>query len=163
MALITCPECRKSVSDKAISCPGCGFPLKESELPQKYTGYVSYEYKSSRTIFGMPLIHIVYGPVWGGMLKPAKGFIAIGNISIGVIAMGGFSLGIISFSGIGLGLICIAGMAFGILGGVGGIAVGYIAIGGMAVGVYAVGGLALGPHTIYNDPRLIEFIRSLLR
>ncbi len=27
MALITCPECGKSVSDKATACPGCGFPL----------------------------------------------------------------------------------------------------------------------------------------
>lgn len=27
MALITCPECSKSVSDQAKSCPGCGFPI----------------------------------------------------------------------------------------------------------------------------------------
>ena len=27
MALITCPECGKSVSDKAAACPGCGYPL----------------------------------------------------------------------------------------------------------------------------------------
>lgn len=26
--LITCPECAQSVSDKAISCPHCGYPLK---------------------------------------------------------------------------------------------------------------------------------------
>ena len=29
MALITCPECGKSVSDQAQSCPHCGFPLKK--------------------------------------------------------------------------------------------------------------------------------------
>lgn len=29
MALITCPECGKQVSDKAPACIGCGFPLTE--------------------------------------------------------------------------------------------------------------------------------------
>ncbi len=27
MALIECTECKKEVSDKATSCPGCGHPL----------------------------------------------------------------------------------------------------------------------------------------
>lgn len=27
MALINCPECHKSISDKANSCPNCGYPL----------------------------------------------------------------------------------------------------------------------------------------
>ncbi len=30
MALIKCPECELQVSDKALSCPHCGYPLKES-------------------------------------------------------------------------------------------------------------------------------------
>lgn len=29
MALINCPECNKQVSDKAKSCPNCGFPISE--------------------------------------------------------------------------------------------------------------------------------------
>jgi len=28
MALITCPECKKSVSSLAASCPNCGCPIK---------------------------------------------------------------------------------------------------------------------------------------
>ena len=28
--LISCPECNKQISDKAISCPNCGYPLKEN-------------------------------------------------------------------------------------------------------------------------------------
>ena len=31
MALINCPECKKEVSDSALSCPHCGFQLKEKE------------------------------------------------------------------------------------------------------------------------------------
>lgn len=30
MALIKCPECNKQVSDKAVACPNCGFPIKDS-------------------------------------------------------------------------------------------------------------------------------------
>lgn len=30
MALIKCPECGKEISDKAVSCPNCGCPLKET-------------------------------------------------------------------------------------------------------------------------------------
>lgn len=29
MALFKCPECEKEISDKATTCPHCGFPLKE--------------------------------------------------------------------------------------------------------------------------------------
>lgn len=29
MALISCPECSREISDRAISCPHCGFPLAE--------------------------------------------------------------------------------------------------------------------------------------
>ncbi len=27
MALIDCPECKKQISDKAITCPNCGYPI----------------------------------------------------------------------------------------------------------------------------------------
>ena len=29
MALISCPECKKDVSDKASACPNCGCPLSD--------------------------------------------------------------------------------------------------------------------------------------
>nr|DAP78965.1 MAG TPA: hydrogenase/urease nickel incorporation protein [Bacteriophage sp.] len=29
MALINCPECGREISDKALSCPGCGCPASE--------------------------------------------------------------------------------------------------------------------------------------
>ena len=163
MAIVSCPECSKSESDKARACPHCGYPIKadESHISGKDWGYGGYEYKSSTTIFGMPFIHIVYGPGYGGLTKPAKGFIAIGNIAIGVIAIGGFAVGVITLAGIGLGLACLGGIAMGILFGAGGIATGYIAIGGIAIGVYAIGGLSIGTHTLYNDPQLREYLRSL--
>ena len=36
--LIPCPECALNVSDKAISCPHCGFPLKPEKLSKKTKG-----------------------------------------------------------------------------------------------------------------------------
>ena len=33
MALIKCPECGHEVSDKASSCPNCGYPLRSAENP----------------------------------------------------------------------------------------------------------------------------------
>jgi hypothetical protein len=161
MALISCPECLKSVSDKARTCPHCGYPIKPGDRLEGAFG--GYEYKSSATILGMPFIHIVYGPGQGGSLKPAKGFIAIGNVAIGVIAIGGFAVGVIALAGLGFGLVCLGGVALGILGGVGGLATGYIAVGGIAIGTYAVGGLAVGAHTIQNDPHFRDYIRSLFK
>lgn len=38
MALIKCPECELQVSNKAISCPHCGYPLQASQKPNKGRG-----------------------------------------------------------------------------------------------------------------------------
>ena len=35
MALMTCPDCGKQVSDRAYACPGCGHPLCPPPLPPK--------------------------------------------------------------------------------------------------------------------------------
>ncbi len=37
MSLTTCPECNHTVSDKALSCPGCGYPMVSvpRQLPSK--------------------------------------------------------------------------------------------------------------------------------
>lgn len=32
MSLIACPECRIQISDIAISCPGCGYPLRRVQI-----------------------------------------------------------------------------------------------------------------------------------
>lgn len=32
MALITCPECGKQISDKATACPGCGSPVTAKKI-----------------------------------------------------------------------------------------------------------------------------------
>lgn len=37
MALITCPECGKEVSDKAKMCPNCGYPINDPTVPDVKT------------------------------------------------------------------------------------------------------------------------------
>lgn len=45
MALIRCPECGKEISDKAASCPNCGYPIKELYIEKPYNYYNNIEYK----------------------------------------------------------------------------------------------------------------------
>lgn len=35
MALIECPECKQIVSNEAVSCPQCGYPLKKAVAEEK--------------------------------------------------------------------------------------------------------------------------------
>ena len=103
-----------------------------------------YEYKSKRTVFGLPLVHINMG--FG--LRVAKGIIAIGNISIGVLSIGGLALGLVSFGGLALGmLLVLAGVGVGAVA-LGGLAVGILAVGGFALGWFAWGGITYGVYSV---------------
>lgn len=106
-----------------------------------------YEYKSKRTLFGLPLIHINCGPG----IHWARGIIAIGDIATGLVAMGGIAVGLFSLGALSLGLllalgaltagiISIGGVALGLFT-LGGVAVGWLSMGGISCGVYAAGGV----------------------
>ncbi|MBN2137964.1 MAG: zinc-ribbon domain-containing protein [Sedimentisphaerales bacterium] len=162
MALVNCPECGKEISDKALMCPHCGYAAGKVGLAG-----LCYEYRSKRELFGLPMVHIVYGmgidPVTG-RLRVAKGIIAIGNIAVGGLAIGGVSLGILSLGGLAAGLAVFGGMAVGLLA-FGGMAIGLIAVGGGAVGYYALGGGAWGKHALggnASDPEAVEFFKRFL-
>lgn len=125
-------------------------PAAATVINHHYYPRWQYEYKSSRTLFGLPLVHIHCGP---GFCR-AKGVIAIGNFATGFIALGGMAAGLISFGGLSLGLLlALGGMALGgaAVGGLaagviawGGVALGLLTIGGMSCGVYSIGGAAIG-------------------
>ena len=36
MALISCPECKSKVSDRAASCPKCGYPLQQEQQGKSF-------------------------------------------------------------------------------------------------------------------------------
>lgn len=49
MALIKCPECGNSVSDKAAQCIHCGYPLNESTLNNKQYCIILLETRQSKS------------------------------------------------------------------------------------------------------------------
>ena len=70
-------------------------PPPAGDPPQTQTVYVPmgwhYEYKSRRTLLGLPLVHVNlgrYGIRW------ARGIIAVGNVATGGLAVGGLSPGL---------------------------------------------------------------------
>lgn len=99
-----------------------------------------YEYKSRRTLFGLPLLHINVGR---GAMYRATGIVAIGLAARGVVAVGLASLGVLAVGAVPVGLPAAGAAA---LGGAatGAVAVGYVAVGSLAVGKVAIGSLAIG-------------------
>lgn len=99
-----------------------------------------YEYKSQRTVKGVPLVHINIGRG----RREAKGIIAVGNTAKGVVAVGLASLGLVSVGLCNVGLISIGLVSVGLLLSIGTLSVGAISIGAAAVGVFALGAVATG-------------------
>jgi len=104
------------------------------------------EYRSKASILGLPLLHIATGASVDGQYRRgiAKGWIAIGDLALGVLfACGGIAIGGITLGGGALGLLSIGGVALGFCA-AGGLSVGVLAFGGAAVAWYAaIGGLAV--------------------
>ncbi|MCR5105483.1 MAG: zinc ribbon domain-containing protein [Eubacterium sp.] len=48
MALIICPECEKKISDKANSCPNCGYPIRE--LSESSGSFETEQYNKVSTL-----------------------------------------------------------------------------------------------------------------
>ena len=42
MAIINCPECGKEISDHAVACPYCGYPINKAETIKKATTKKSF-------------------------------------------------------------------------------------------------------------------------
>lgn len=102
-----------------------------------------FEYKSKRTLFGVPLVHVCIG---AGMCR-ARGIVAVGNLACGFLSVGILSVGLFSFGVLAFGLIAVAALALGGFA-LGAIAAGLMAVGSVAFGVIAVGSLAVGVYSV---------------
>ena len=99
-----------------------------------------YEFRSKRTVWGIPLVHIAHsGDPSGKRMAMARGVIAIGDTAVGLIAVGAFAFGGFTVGGMSLGLISVSGFSVGLLLALGGVAIGGFAIGSLAFGVAATG------------------------
>ncbi|WP_066889163.1 helix-turn-helix domain-containing protein [Clostridium nigeriense] len=105
---------------------------------------MEYEYKSNKTLLGLPLIHINIGRG----IRKAKGVIAIGNISYGIISLGFLSIGAISFGLMSIGLFSLAILSIALILAVGTISIGIFSIGAISIGVFSLGALSIGKFAI---------------
>ena len=138
----------------------CPQQAKRTRFSAALQGFSSWEYQSRWTLLGLPLIHICLGLRQDGRLRPARGWIAGGEIAYGALVgvgsqvavapvsfAGGVALGILALGGGAAGgfLSIAGGFSLGAFGLGGGLAVGMLAAGGCAVGWHgALGGVALG-------------------
>ena len=141
------------------------------QRPALASSYRNLDYRSKRTLFGLPLLHVTAGqdPATGrervakGILAiggRAKGVVAVGGIATGGFAIGGISTGVIAFGGLACGLISFGGLALGFGLALGGLAFGPVAMGGEAIGWWSYGGQSLGPHALgpdSQDPDAVAF------
>lgn len=89
-----CRECKREISEQAISCPQCGAPYPAK---QQWDGW-GFEYKSPITVLGLPLLHISFKYRPNRRPVPAKGIIAIGQFACGIFTVAQFSIGFFSVS-----------------------------------------------------------------
>ena len=116
-------------------------PAEAIQYTKPLRSRLHFEYKSRRTVRGLPLVHINFG---AGRYA-AKGIFALGNKAVGVVAGGFLSVGVVSFGLISAGLLALGTFSVGALA-FGALAAGVIAFGGSACGMYAVGGAADASH-----------------
>lgn len=86
MAMVKCPECRKEISDKAESCPNCGYVLVKNDLHRVRRTKIDYAAPDKK--MGNILI-------WEGVLCIFGGIILIPIFFISIILWG---LGITAIS-----------------------------------------------------------------
>lgn len=101
------------------------------------------EFRSKWVFLGLPLVHVRLGTPIDEKVKPAVGWIAVGDYAFGAIALGGLAVGGLSVGGLAAGLAAIGGVGVGGFA-AGGIAVGALADGGVALGYVATGANAFG-------------------
>ena len=88
MALMTCPECKKKISDAAISCPHCGYPVAEhckqrgkvTAKESKPTAIILKSAKSNSNMFvTVFIISLCYIYIWMN-LSPENGIANFGPV-----------------------------------------------------------------------------------
>ncbi len=140
-------------------------------------GSLFQEYRSHRTLLGLPLVHYTRGrcPETGRRVV-ARGFFAFGRIAVGVVAFGQAAFGVVAVGQAGIGLLAGLGqgvcgifalgqVAFGLALGIGQLATGYVAVGQLALGSYVLAQIGHGAHAWTQraaDPEAVRFFRALL-
>lgn len=135
---------------------GTAEPQPSPQIPERRKGFSHGEFKSAKTVKGVPLVHVNFKGTARGIIAvglAARGVVAVGLASFGVLslglaAVGVLALGLAAVGVFALGLFSAGIFAFGAAAaGVvsfGGISAGWLSFGGISAGKYAFGGLAVG-------------------
>lgn len=120
-------------------------PSRSEKFQESKSAYqrLSFEYKSSRTFRGIPLVHVNIG----AGRRTARGIVAVGNKAVGVLSVGFLSVGVVSFGLLAAGILTFGSLVLGLLS-FGAVSAGVVAFGGAAFGVIALGGLAVGVYSL---------------
>lgn len=125
-------------------------------LPRRYVWASDFEYKSKRTLFGLPLVHI--NGRWGGTAKgvvavgfKSCGVVSVGFLSMGVLSVGCLSLGAVSLGALALGVLALGAVSVGLLLALGAVAAGFVAYGAAAFGGFAAGAFACARYVAVGD------------
>jgi GLTT repeat (6 copies) len=97
---------------------GCGISFRGAEVP-------NYEYRSTQSRQGIPLVHVAFGRWEGGRYRPAgaRGLIAVGDTAVGMVAVGIIAVGLVAVGLVSAGIV----------------AAGLVTAGVVAVGIKAAG------------------------
>lgn len=95
MSLIQCPECDREISDQAISCPQCGYSLREENIqvstaPGKPIELEFTSKKWKRVILVSWLVIIlgfIFGNLIGGQNSPNGFALGLSLSMLGVIGL----------------------------------------------------------------------------
>jgi hypothetical protein len=79
MALISCPECEKEISDKASSCPSCGVPISDDNITLNSSSHTAVT-RTGAKWEGIGFLLIVGGMIYGMATGPENhsGGVAVG-------------------------------------------------------------------------------------
>ncbi len=135
---------------------------REPDLSAIFRNGIFFEYKSKRTLCGLPLVHvnIGFGRAAKGIIAVglvAKGVISFGLLALGVVSFGLLSLGVLAFGTLALGLFASGAICVGIVIAAGAISVGMFSLGALSVGLYATGAVSYGYYVAIGD-RAFGFI-----
>ena len=162
MPLAPCRECQREISTEATMCPHCGAPFPARK---EWSGW-GIDWKSKKTVYGYPLVHIALGRNAQGKLRVAKGFIAIGQFGIGVITIAQFGIGFLfGFGQFIAGLTAVGQFAGALIFGLGQFASGYYAIGQIVLAYYGLAQTGIAKYLWSKkqaDPEAVEAFRQLL-
>jgi hypothetical protein len=139
--------------------------LKQKGFQMELPSGTGFEWKSQRTVYGWPLVHVAFGREASGKFRVAKGVIAIGQFGIGLFTIAQIGVGFLfGFGQVMVGLTAIAQVAVTVLFGFGQFASGVAAVGQVVLAYYGLGQVGLAAHLWSigtKDPEAARFFTAL--